>query len=66
MLTIIKSLYDKVKFCVKYKGVLSEYFQSDIGLVQAETLSPLRFSLYAKDLEINFLKDNCPSVTLKV
>ena len=37
MLTIIRSLYDKVKCCVKYKGVLSDYFQSDVGLMQGET-----------------------------
>ena len=61
MLTIIRSLYDKVKCCVKYKGVLSDYFQSDVGLMQGETLSPLLFSLYVNDLEIKFVKDNCPS-----
>ena len=60
MLTIIRSLYDKVKCCVKYKGVLSDYFQSDVGLMQGETLSPLLFSLYVNDLDINFVKDNCP------
>ena len=65
MLTIIKCLYDKVKCCVKYKGVLSENFQSDVGLMQGVTLSPLRFSLYANDLEINFVKDNCPSLEIQ-
>ena len=43
MLTIIRSLYDKVKYCVKYKGVLSAYFQNDVGSMQGETLSPLLF-----------------------
>ena len=49
MLTIIRSLYDKVKCCLKYKGALSDYFKSDVGLMQGETLSPLLFSLYVND-----------------
>ena len=65
MLTIIRSLYDKVKCCLKYKGALSDYFKSDVGLMQGETLSPLLFSLYVNDLEINFVKDNCPSLEIQ-
>ena len=65
MLTIIRSLYDKVKCYVQYRGVLSDYFQSDVGLRQGETLSPLLFSLYVNDLEINFVKDNCPSLEIQ-
>ena len=65
MLTIIRSLYDKVKRYVKYKGVLSDYFQSDVGLIQEETLSSLLFSLYVNDLEINFVKNNCPSLEIQ-
>ena len=65
MLTIIRSLYDKVKCYVQYRGVLSDYFQSDVGLRQGETLSPLLFSLYVNDIEINFVKDNCPSLEIQ-
>ena len=65
ILTIIRSLYDKVKCCVKYKGVLSDYFQSDVGSMQGETLSPLLFSLYVSNLEIHFVKDNCPSLEIQ-
>ena len=46
MFSIIKYLYEKVKWCVKYKGVLSDIYQNNVGLMQGETLSPLRFSLY--------------------
>ena len=28
--------------------------------MQGETLSPLLFSLYVNDLDINIVKDNCP------
>ena len=42
--------------CLVQKGVLCEYFQSDVGLMPEETLSPLLFSLYVNDLEINFQK----------
>ena len=40
-------------------------FQSDVGLMQGETLSPLLFSLYVNDLEINFVKDNCHSLEIQ-
>lgn len=60
MFTIIKNLYDKVKCCVKYGGVLSDYFQSHVGLMQEETLPPLLFSLY-----VNFIRDDRPRLNLQ-
>ena len=33
--------------------------------MQGETLSPLLFSLYVNDLEINFVKDNCHSLEIQ-
>ena len=33
--------------------------------MQGETLSPLLFSLYINNLEINFVKDNCPSLEIQ-
>ena len=33
--------------------------------MQGETISPLLFSLYVNDLEINFVKDNCPSLEIQ-
>ena len=62
LLQIIQSLYSNVKSCVKYDGFLSEYFQNEMGLMQGEVLSPLLFSLYVNDFEINFVKNNCPSI----
>jgi hypothetical protein len=66
MLKVIRSLYDNVKSCVKYKGILGEFFSNKVGLMQGETLSPLLFSLYVNDFERHFMSDNCPSVELQV
>ena len=52
----------KLVVIFKYKGVLSDYFQSDVGLMQDETLL---FSLYVNDLEMHFIKDSCPSLEIQ-
>lgn len=56
LLQILQSLYNNVKSCVKYGGVLSDYFSNDMGLMQGEVLSPLLFAFYVNDFEINFVK----------
>ena len=66
MLQIIKSLYDNVKSCVKYKGMLSEYYENKIGLFQGEVLSPILYSLYVNDCEMHFLKNNCPFIEFEM
>ena len=53
------------KMPCKVQGVLSDYFKSDVGLMQGETISPLLFSLYVNDFEINFVKDNCHSLEIQ-
>ncbi|XP_055997458.1 uncharacterized protein LOC130047118 [Ostrea edulis] len=44
-----------MKSCVRSAGMLSEVFKNDIGLLQGEVLSPILFSLYVNDFEIEFL-----------
>ena len=45
MFSIIKSLYDNVKSCVKHNGHLTDYFNTTSGLMQGEVMSPILFSL---------------------
>ena len=59
------SIYDKVKCCVKYKGVLIKWLFSKWCWFNAmRNFTPLLYSLYVlKWLRNEFLlKDNCPSL----
>ena len=54
-------MYTTVKVCVKIDGFYSEQFKSSVGLMQGEVLSPILFSLYVNDFEMEFLcKGNVP------
>ena len=65
LLKIIRSLYKNVKCCVKYNGILSDFFEIDNGLFQGEILSPLLFAMYVNDCEMQFIVDNCPSIEIQ-
>ena len=41
LLNVIKSMYSKLKCCVKLDGIFSNFFQSNVGLMKGESLSPL-------------------------
>lgn len=50
-----------MKSCVNSAGKLSEFFKNNTGLLQGEVLSPILFSLYVNDFEMEFLcKGNIP------
>ena len=66
MLRIIQSLYSNVKSCIKYYGFLSDYYDNRIGLFQGEILSPILYSLYVNDIEMRFIRENCPSVEISL
>ena len=67
MFNIIKALYQNIKTCVKYDGLLSNYFGNhNTGLFQGEVLSPIMFSLFMNDCEMHFLKKCCPYIELQL
>ena len=65
MFDIIKSLYQNVMCCVKHNGLCSDFFNCNSGLFQGEVLSPILFSMYVNDCEMQFLNDNCKSVEIQ-
>ena len=52
LLNIIKSMYSQIKCCIKFNGVFSNFFNSNIGLTQGESLPPFLYSFYVNDMEI--------------
>ncbi|MEW8548698.1 MAG: reverse transcriptase family protein, partial [Candidatus Thiodiazotropha sp.] len=47
---LIKNMYEQAKSCVRYNGICSQFFQSNVGVRQGENLSPILFSLFLNDL----------------
>ncbi|XP_071123308.1 uncharacterized protein [Mytilus edulis] len=66
LLTVIKSMYAKIKCCIKLEGNFSNFFQSNVGLMQGESLSPFLYSLYINDIENELLSQGCQSYELKM
>ena len=56
LLNVIYSMYSNVRSKVAVDGFESEYFSNVQGLMQGEVLSPILFSLYMNDFEMNFLR----------
>ena len=46
LLNLIMSMYSKLKTCVKLNGEFSEFFSSNVGLMQGESLSPFLYAIY--------------------
>ena len=61
---LIRSIYLDVKSCVKSMNSLSEFFDSNIGLLQGEVLSPFLFSLFLNDLELHLQQSTSAGLTL--
>ena len=62
LLNVIRSMYGKIKSCVKLNGKCSD----SVGLIQGESLSPLLYSLYVNDMEVELIKQNCKSHELRM
>ena len=54
---LIRSIYTEVMSCVKNIHTFSDFYESNVGLLQGEVFSPVLFSLFINDLEI-FLQQN--------
>ena len=65
LLRIIRVMYQSMKFRVKSAGFMSYLFRSNIGLLQGEVLSPIFFSLYVNDFEVEFLKHDTVPLQLR-
>ena len=56
LLNVLKSMYCNVKSCITIDGLKSDYFPNCLGLMQGEVLSPILFSFYVNDFEMEFVK----------
>ena len=63
VLDIVRDMYKKTKLCVKHMMKYSQFFISNIGLLQGENLSPIMFSMFINDLKMSLYNDaNLPSL----
>ena len=46
-------MYTEVKSCIKYKSILSVFFNSHMGLKQGDPSSPLMFMMFINDIVDN-------------
>jgi hypothetical protein len=61
LLTVIRSMYDKIQSCIKLNGKCSDFFKCSNGLIHGESLSRLLYSLHVNDMEVELIKQNCKS-----
>ena len=59
LLSVIQSLYLHVQSCVSINGYISDYFRSNLGLMQGEVMSPVLFALFINDIENNLIVKGC-------
>jgi len=43
ILSLLRSMYSEVKLCIKHLGSISDFFASNVGLLQGEIRSPICF-----------------------
>ena len=65
LFTVIKSMYDDVKSCIRLNNEYSDFYKSFKGLIQGDALSPLIFSLFINDIELELMNSDCPSLQIQ-
>ena len=48
-----------VQSCVSVNGYISDYFRSNLDLMQGEVMSPVLFALFINDIEIYLIVKGC-------
>ena len=57
LLNVIKSMYQQIISCVRFKEENLDFYTCFKGLVQGEALSPLIFLLFVNDIELDLIHD---------
>ena len=65
LLNVIKSMYSKLKACVRLDSNYSDIFTCNVGPVQGDSLPPFLYSLYVNDIEVELINQGCQSYELK-
>ena len=65
ILAIVKSLYCKIKTSVLLDGKISHSFINSLGVLQGEIISPILYSFYVNDCEMDFLRNGCEPTELQ-
>ena len=63
LFSTIKSLYKQIKSRVVLHGQCSDFFVNNVGVLQGEILSPLLFSLFINDFEMDFIANGAHDYT---
>lgn len=64
LLKLIRSMYESIKCCVKHLNNLSDFFDSEMGLLQGEIMSPILFLFFLNDIELSFQENLLGGITL--
>lgn len=64
MINMLRTIYEKVKSCVKVNGSYTQYFDSYMGVKQGEPLSPLLFIFFINDMSRYLYEDSADLVSI--
>ena len=63
-INVIKSMYSNTKAYIKYNGLKSNQFITNIGIKQGCNVSCLIFAIYLNDLETTMKERSCKGITI--